>query len=283
MMSEQKKTPEQLPAFIKAAPELLPVWDWWVKDGKSTVITLAVAGLVVAGYFGVKSHLASRDAKAAQAVWSDESQAVNEALMPPSQDDSASLAELESAVTESGSSKASILLKLRLAKRLYDAGKYDRAYALYDALTHVKSEGAFEDLAWVGRAFSLEGQQKFAEAQKAFADYAQAHTNSYLLLDAQLGAIRCEALTGAREKAARAFTALANGTTNTLMKARITRMAQHVQNYDPKKPLVIAPAELAPIQAPALPASATATATVTSTLPGKVTQKAPLPAPKATK
>ena len=47
-MSEEIKTQtqtpdENLPAFVKAAPELLPVWDWWVKEGKSTLMMLVSA------------------------------------------------------------------------------------------------------------------------------------------------------------------------------------------------------------------------------------------------
>ena len=42
-----------LPAFVKAAPELLPLWDWWVENGKSTIVTLVVVALGLVGFFGV--------------------------------------------------------------------------------------------------------------------------------------------------------------------------------------------------------------------------------------
>ena len=62
-MSEEKKTSnENLPAFVKAAPELLPVWDWWVKEGKSTVAMLLVAALVVGGFYAGRNWLRGRDA-----------------------------------------------------------------------------------------------------------------------------------------------------------------------------------------------------------------------------
>ena len=68
-MSEEKKTSnENLPAFVKAAPELLPVWDWWVKEGKSTVAMLLVAALVVAGFYTGRNWLRGRDAGANQAL-----------------------------------------------------------------------------------------------------------------------------------------------------------------------------------------------------------------------
>ena len=68
-MSEEKKTSnENLPAFVKAAPELLPVWDWWVKEGKSTVAMLLVAALVVAGFYAGRNWLRGRDAAANQAL-----------------------------------------------------------------------------------------------------------------------------------------------------------------------------------------------------------------------
>ena len=178
-MSEEKKTSnENLPAFVKAAPELLPVWDWWVKEGKSTVAMLLVAALVVGGFYAGRNWLRGRDAGANQAL-------VNAYAVD----------ELETAVADYGSTKVGPALRLRLAKAYYDAARYEDALAVYDALVAKAGDNAaFADIAVVGRAYALEGQEKFKEAGAAFAAFAQANTNSYLLLAAQLGAARCKAL-----------------------------------------------------------------------------------------
>ena len=36
----EKDVDPALPAIVKAAPELIPLWDWWVKEGKSTLMML---------------------------------------------------------------------------------------------------------------------------------------------------------------------------------------------------------------------------------------------------
>ncbi len=219
-MSEEKKTPEEnLPSFVKAAPELLPVWDWWVKEGKSTLTMLLIAGIVVAGFYAGRNWLRGRDA------------AANQALVNAFATD-----ELESAVSDYGSTKVGPALRMRLAKSYYDAERYQDALDVYDSLI-AKSDknAAFADVAVVGRAYALEGLKKFKEAQETFDGFAKAHTNSYLLLTAQLGVIRCKALQGDKDGAAKDFDALKAKTTDELAKDRIERMADAVKRHDPKR------------------------------------------------
>ena len=106
-MSEEIKTPEvpneNLPAFVKAAPELLPVWDWWVKEGKSTLAMLLVVAIAVMGFYTWKNYQ-KRNAAAA-----------NQVLM-----NAISTEDLESAVSDYGSTKVGPALRLRLAKSYYD-------------------------------------------------------------------------------------------------------------------------------------------------------------------
>ena len=221
-MSEENKTQtpdENLPAFVKAAPELLPVWDWWVKEGKSTLLMLAVAALVVAGFYGVRNWLATRDA------------AANNALVNAYNTD-----ELESAVSSYGSTKVGPALRLRLAKSYYDAERYQDALDVYDAVAaKASSNAAFADIAVIGRAYALEGLAKFKEAREAYDAYAQANTNSYLLLTAQLGAARCKALEGDKDGAAKDFEALKAAAKDDFAKNRIERMADAVKRHDPKR------------------------------------------------
>lgn len=219
-MSEEKKTSnENLPAFVKAAPELLPVWDWWVKEGKSTLTMLLVVALAVAGFYAGRNWLRGRDAGANQAL-------VNAYAVD----------ELETAVADYGSTKVGPALRLRLAKAYYDAARYEDALAVYDTLVAKSGDNAaFADIAVVGRAYALEGQEKFKEAGAAFDAFAQANTNSYLLLTAQLGAARCKALQGDKDGAAKDFDALKEQAKDELAKTRIERMADAVKRHDPAR------------------------------------------------
>lgn len=219
MSEKTKDIVSDVPAFVKAAPELLPVWDWWVKEGRSTLLMLAVAAIAVGGFYAGRNWLHSRDA------------AANAALVNAFTTD-----ELESAVADYGSTKVGESLKLRLAKSYYDGGRYQDALESYDALVaKMAAGGPFTDIAKIGRAYSLEGLKKFAEAQKAFADYAadEANAESYLLLTAQLGAARCKALAGDKDSALKDFDALKAKTQDEVAKTRIERMADAVKRHDP--------------------------------------------------
>ena len=50
--------------------ELLPVIEWWEKDGKQTLVMVMVAAVVVAGYYGVKGWCENRRNAAADKLMS---------------------------------------------------------------------------------------------------------------------------------------------------------------------------------------------------------------------
>jgi len=173
---------EVIPEIVKKNPELLPVWDWWVKEGRSTLVWVLVAGLAVAGFYGVKNRIAARNQAASVAAVSAQG-----------------TSEIELALADAGSAPAAEVLRLRLAKSLYDEGKYDDALAAYDACA-ADGNAAFADIVKVGRAFALEGKKDYAAAKAAFGEVAE----GYLALTAKIGAARCTALAGdaaAAEKA----------------------------------------------------------------------------------
>lgn len=222
-MSEEKKTeqtPEQIPAFIKKAPELLPLWDWWVKEGKSTLTMLVVAGAVVGAFYGIRGYLRSRDA------------AANAALT-----NSYTADDLEAAVSSYGSSKVGPALKLRLAKAYYDAERYQDAFETYDALVAKADKiPAFADVAYIGRAYSLEGLKKYQEAREAYEAFAKdaSKTNSYLALSAKLGNARCQALAGDKDGAVKALDAIkATLKDDKLAEARVERLTDAIKRYEP--------------------------------------------------
>lgn len=222
-MSEENKKetpPEQLPAFVKKAPELLPLWDWWVKEGKSTVTMLIIAGAVVAAFYGVRGYLRSRDA------------AANAALV-----NAYSADDLEAAVSSYGSSKVGPALRLRLAKAYFDAERYQDALDTYEGLVAKAAKiPAIADIAEVGRAYALEGLAKYKEAGEAYAAFANdaAKTNSYLALTAKLGSARCTALAGDKDGAVKALDALkATLKDDKIAEARIERLTDAIKRYEP--------------------------------------------------
>lgn len=158
---------------LKTNPELLPLVEWWEKDGKQLVLWLAVALAAFGGWKYWQYHRAAVKAAASDALVS-----------------SFTTEELEDSVSKFSGQAAGGALKLRLAKSYFDAGRYEEALAQYDSLTNSAPDG-FADVPAVGRAQCMEALGKFDEAQKAFDDFGEKNPKSYLKLTAQLGAARC--------------------------------------------------------------------------------------------
>lgn len=161
-----------------------PLAEDFVKEIRATIPWLLAAAVVVAGYYGVKNYMASRRAAASEAL-------VN----------AYTAEELEEAVTKFGGSDAGGALKLRLAKKYYDAGRYQEALDLYTALSGDKAPDGFADIPEVGKAQCQEALGSYAEALAAYEAFAEANPSSYLALTAKLGSARVLALSGDREKA----------------------------------------------------------------------------------
>ena len=179
---------------LKKNPELLPLVEWWEKDGKSTVTWLLVAAIAVGGFYGWKHHRAAKKAAASEAVAS-----------------AISTTALEDAVANFKGAATEGVLKIRLAKNYFDAGRYGEAMKQYDELAAMKLDG-FADIPVVGKAQCLEALGKFGDAFAAFDAFAQANTNGYLTLTAQLGAARCLAQDGKKDEALKRLAALKDAT-----------------------------------------------------------------------
>jgi hypothetical protein len=256
----QANVEPELPALVKAAPELIPLWDWWVKEGKSTLVMLLVVVLGVAGFYGVRGYLRSRNAAA--------SQALSRSSTPD---------ELATAVAEYGSSNVGTALKLRLAKSHFDAGRYQDALDVYEALAKGSAANdPFRDIAVLGRAFSLEGLKKYAEASEIFSAYASDEAKSHdgFRLAAKLGVARCKAQQGDVAGAEADLNALKDTTTVDNQKSRIEFMLCILKHYDFSR------VDATPLDAFSLPAD-------DATLPSPKTEAKPapkaeaLPAPKS--
>jgi len=218
--------------------ELLPVVEWWEKDGKKTLAVLALAGIAAGGYFGWKAWREHR------------CDAAGEALLSAYTTD-----ELEEAVKSYGGEKAGSALKQRLAGSYFAAERYEEALALYDELKNSPVEG-YEDVPAVGRAECLEALGRHKEALGEYEAFIEAKPKSLLLLTARLGAARMTAVLGDRKKAIEALEAAkkeyekdANG------KARIESAIDLVKRFDSHaaKP-VEKPAEKPAAKADAKPA-----------------------------
>ena len=202
---------------LRTNPELLPLVEWWEKDGKSTVIWLLVAAVAVGGWYGWKNHKAAVKAAASDALVS-----------------AYTTEEIEDAVAKFSGSATEGALKLRLAKNYYDAGRYEEALAQYETLVGNAPDG-FADIPVVGKAQCLEALGKFDEAAKAFDAFAEASPKNYLTLTAQLGAARCFAQSGDKTKALARIDALkAANKDDELSKARIEATESAIKRFEKK-------------------------------------------------
>ncbi len=187
-----------------------------LKEIKGLLPWVIVAAIAVGGYYGVKNHIAAKRVAASEAV-------VN----------AYTAEELEEAVAKFGTTASGGALKLRLAKKYFDAGRYQEALDQYDALVKDAPDG-FADIPVVGRAQALEGLGKFAEAQKAFDDFVAANPNNYLTLTAQLGAARTLAEGGDAKAALDRLATLKASTTDELAKARIETTEDCIRRWTKK-------------------------------------------------
>ena len=185
-----------------------------LKEIKGMLPWLVVAAVAVGGYYGVKNHMAAKKAASSLSLVT-----------------SVTAADFEDAVSKYGSSDAGGALKLKLAKRYFDDGRYDEALAKYDELAKAAPDG-FDGVPAVGRAVCLEAKGQYAEAKAAFEAFAgdAANAKSFLLLTAKVGAIRATALGGDREGALKAAAALKESVAgDELAKARVEQLEDLVK------------------------------------------------------
>ena len=88
-----------------------------IQELKSTLPWFLAAGIIVAGYYGVRKYVADRRTAASEIVSA-----------------AYTTDELEAAVAKFGSSKSGGILRLRLAKSYFDAGSYESALDIYNEL-----------------------------------------------------------------------------------------------------------------------------------------------------
>ena len=212
MSKEKNSKPvtEEVPGWVKKTPELLPVWDWGVKEGRSTVTILLVVGVCVAGWYAFKNWQSGR------------AEAANSALV-----NSFTADELEEAVAKFGGTATGPALKLRLAKSYLDGERWEEAEKVYgDCIAAAGDDDSFGSLARLGRAYALEGAGKVAEAGREFEALA-ANTNLPVSATAALGVARCMALNGDKDGALKKLEASTD--------SRAENLAEMIKRYDPNR------------------------------------------------
>ena len=189
--------------------------EQFIQEVKSILPWLLAAGIVVAGYHGVRKYVRDRRAAAAESVSS-----------------AYTTEELEDAAAKFKGSKAEGVLRLRLAKSYFDSANYDSALEIYESLDGKAPDG-FADVVAVGKAQCLEGLGRFDEAQKAFDAFTEANEKSFLALTAKLGSARCVAQAGNRDKAIEDLEALKGSVgDDELSKARVESTLEIVKRYE---------------------------------------------------
>ena len=190
-----------------------------LREIKSTLPWLVAAALAVGGFYTVKNYRASRKAQASEAFVS-----------------AYTAEELEEAVSKFGGSDAGGVLKLRLAKKYYDTGRFQEAMDLYSSFGASGGPVGFADVPAVGMAQCREALGDFAAAAADFEAFADANPSSYLALTARLGAARCAAQAGDSAKALAKLKEIAQSVKgDSLAEARVKAVEDCVKRFVPRK------------------------------------------------
>lgn len=211
---------------LKKNPELIPLIEWWEKDGKQLTVWLLAAAIAFGGWYAWKNHRQAMKIAASDALVS-----------------AYTVEELEAAAVKFSGSAAGGAIKLRLAKSYYDAGRYQEALDQYAALEGASPDG-FADIPAVGRAMCLEALGKFDEALAAFDKFAEENPKNYLTLTARLGAARCICQKGDRQKALARIDAIKSSVKDDeISSARVEATETAIKRYVKKAAPAAAPAE----------------------------------------
>ena len=158
--------------------ELIPLADWWKKDGKKYLAMALVAGLAALGVYLWMSKERRLDAEAAvYACGVGDFQAQ----------------ELEDAVQKYGDRDIAPVIKLRLAAKYAELEDFGKALEIYTALANEKSVP--ETLMFApeyGVACCQECLYNWTEAKKAYDAIAEGPASAYTF-EAKLGSARCHA------------------------------------------------------------------------------------------
>jgi predicted negative regulator of RcsB-dependent stress response len=189
-MSEQTRTSPATPSEPVAdlpdhiPEELIPVYDYWQRNRSKILTVASLAVIVVAGGVMYDRHRTQQYQTASAALATAES-----------------LESVESLTSRYGRTTLGPILRLKLAKAQFDAGRYEEALSTYDAFLRRDDKHDMADVARLGRAQCMEALSRAAEARGAYAAFATADPKHYLAPSAMLGEARCFALEGDKVRA----------------------------------------------------------------------------------
>lgn len=159
--------------------ELVPVIEWWQKDGKKTAAIAAVGAIIALGIYGWNAKQVKFESEASDVAYKAAFQSM-------------SVEELEGAADSYGSSKAASAIKLFLAKAYAargEAGDLEKAVAVYEGLINSgNTPEAFAGLSEMGLASCYETLGRWEDAKKL---YEAGASISFFAFEAKLGAARC--------------------------------------------------------------------------------------------
>lgn len=248
--------------------ELIPVIDWWQKDGKKTLAIVACAGVVALGVYLWMARENRLDVEAAAYAYGSAGNTT---------------AELQDALAEYAGRDAAGMIKLRLAKTYAAEGDYANALKVYTELTAEKSlPASFELAAVLGVASSNEALGNWAEARKAYDSVlAGGNDASPLAFEAKLGSARCLAFSGDRAAAVKELEAVKAACADDKAAVQLVDGAiDTVKRWQKREKPAPAPAPVAAPAAAEKPAEKPAVKASELTLPAAA-PKAPAAAPKA--
>lgn len=183
---------------MKMPEELLPVIEWWEKNGKKAVVIAVVAGLIGLAGWSWKSRRDARIAAASDALVESCEVCMNPATVADNPETIAAKAE------EHADSACAVPLKLLQASATFARGgdgDYEAALAIYEELAKdEKLPLVYKDIPALGRAHCLEALKRYDEAAEAYAAVSTSSLSAYVV-DARLGQARALAASGKKAEA----------------------------------------------------------------------------------
>lgn len=183
---------------MKMPEELLPVIEWWEKNGKKAVVIAVVAGLIGLAGWSWKSRRDARVAAASDALVESCAVSLNQATVADNPETIAAKAE------DHADSACAVPLKLLQAAATFargGEGDHEAALAIYEELAKdEKLPLVYKDIPALGRAHCLEALKRYDEAAEAYAAVSTTSLSAYVV-DARLGQARALAASGKKADA----------------------------------------------------------------------------------
>ena len=242
--------------MMKVPEELLPVVEWWEKNGKRAMACALVVGVVVLAVWAWMSHRERMlNAESDKTRWAISDLARVQSAAMGNEADVAlrdgSIDSLRRAVADFGDKSNGPALKLMLAAAYFTRrgeGDCEQALAIYESLASGATPKAFDGIPQLGRANCLEALKRTEDAVKAYDDFIAAFPEHALTLDAKLGKARAM-VAGGDKAGAIAYLDTVKASVKDdepLAKAAVEATAALVKRWTERKTAVPAPVTPAP-------------------------------------